>query len=125
MAHMRTFRELQVWQRSIDLAVATYTFTEGFPKREQYALTDDIRRAAASISANIAEGFGRGRDTEFDYFLRVAYGSLCELESHIELAERLNLGTPHQDLAILASEVGKMLNGLRSKMNRKLPTNNG
>ena len=119
MAPVRSFRDLIVWQRAIDLAVEVFRITQDFPKDQKDALTDNIRRCSTSISANIAEGFGRGKDSEFDYFLRISYGSLCELESHFEIAVRVGFLesrlVPEQKM----SEVGKMINGLRSKMEGK------
>jgi four helix bundle protein len=116
---VRNFRELVVWQRAIDLAVEVFRLTEDFPIEQRYALTDIIRRCATSVSANIAEGFGRGKDPEFGYFLRVALGSLCELESHLEVAVRVGYLPPEKVPVQSLSEIGKMINGLKSKLNTK------
>lgn len=83
------FRDLIVWQKSIDFCVFVYKITAGFPDCEKYALTSQIRRAVASIAANIAEGHGRRFKKEFVRFLCIALGSSSELESHLELAFRL------------------------------------
>lgn len=110
----RNFRDLQVWQRSIQLARAIYLATGDFPASEAFGLTSQIRRAAASIPANIAEGQGRGTDRSFALFIRQARGSLLELETHIELAHSLGWLKPdcYHPLLQEASEIARMLNGL-------------
>jgi len=111
---IKSHRDLIVWRKAMDLVVLVYKATEGFPKHELYGLTNQIRRAASSIPANIAEGQGRRSQTEFRQFLGNARGSLLELDTHLELALRLNYLTAsqydriHRDL----EEVGKVLNGL-------------
>ena len=98
----------------MDLVVLVYKATEGFPRHELYGLTSQIRRAASSVPANIAEGQGRRSKTEFRQFLGNARGSLLELDTHLELALRLNYLTPTQHGRINDQliEVGKILNGL-------------
>src|SRR3990172_8375827 len=86
---MRDFRELQVWEKSHQLALAVYKLTVTFPKDELYGLTSQIRRACVSIAANIAEGCGRSGDAEFARFLQIAMGSASELEYHLLLARDL------------------------------------
>lgn len=110
----RSYKDLVVWQKAMNLVVDCYRFTEDFPKSEMYGLTNQLRRAAVSIPANIAEGQGRQYDAEFIRFLYIAYGSLSELETHIEIAQRLNfLGKEKaNNLLEQAAEVGRVLNGL-------------
>ena len=86
---MRDFRKLKIWQRAHQLTLGIYRATAGFPKREIYGLTSQIRRASASIPANIAEGSGRHGDTEFARFLQIAAGSASELQYHLILAKDL------------------------------------
>ena len=111
---IKSHRDLIVWRKAMDLVVLVYKATESFPKHELYGLTSQIRRAASSIPANIAEGQGRRSKTEFRQFLGNARGSLLELDTHLELALRLNYLTTsqhdriHRDL----EEVGRILNGL-------------
>jgi len=83
------FEDLEVWQLSIELAVEIYKVTNKFPKSELYSLTNQMRRAASSISANIAEGYGRHNYKEKIQFYKIANGSLLEVKSFCYLAERL------------------------------------
>jgi four helix bundle protein len=86
---MRDFKNPHVWERSHKLTLSTYRATGGFPKEEMYGLTSQMRRAAASVPANIAEGYSRGGDAELARFLRIAVGSAGELEYHLLLAHDL------------------------------------
>ncbi|MEA3403666.1 MAG: four helix bundle protein [Armatimonadota bacterium] len=109
-----SFRDLTVWQRAVDVAGDVYRLTETYPKRETYGLTSQMRRCAASIPANIAEGRGRHGDGDFLRFLYIAAGSLAELETFVELSRRLDYAT-NDELAPLersVEEVGRMLQGL-------------
>lgn len=113
-----TYKDLIVWQRSIQLVVEVYKLTENFPREEIYGLTSQIRRSAVSISSNIAEGRFRGSRKDYLQFLRVAYSSGAELETQIEIAKRLpetkNLDYSKTDSLLL--EVMKMLNVMIKKM---------
>jgi four helix bundle protein len=104
----------------MDFVETVYTATKGFPKEELYGLTSQIRRAVVSIPSNIAEGQGRKSSGDFARFLAIAYGSLREVETQIRIAERLNyLGKAEsQNLITLASEVGRLLNGLSNSLQR-------
>jgi len=86
---MHDFRQLDVWEESVLVAEAVYRLTSEFPNEERFGLTTQTRRAAVSVSSNIAEGAGRGRSKEMAQFLRIALGSLSELETQIEIACRL------------------------------------
>lgn len=86
---MNNFRELTVWKRGVKLASRIYKLTSDFPKSEMYGLTSQIRRSAVSISSNIAEGAGRGSDKDFAKFLRISFGSACELETQLIIANDL------------------------------------
>jgi four helix bundle protein len=118
MSGLRSFRELVVWQKSVDLAEKVYLATKGFPKEELFGLTSQMRRAAVSIPSNIAEGQSRNSTGEFLQFLGIARGSLAELETQIELARRLGYLTPQQAEALLAecTEIGKTLSGLMKSL---------
>ena len=85
---MSNFRDLRVWQEAMDLTVQVYKMAEEMPKHEIHGLTSQIRRSAVSVPSNIAEGCGRRRGKEFYHFLDISYGSLCELETQLELVER-------------------------------------
>ncbi|MEW6181728.1 MAG: four helix bundle protein [Bacillota bacterium] len=89
MSSVKSYQDLIVWQKSIDLVQKTYQFTQRFPKEEIYGLTLQIRRAAVSIPANIAEGQARNSTGEFKQFLGMAKGSLAELETLLILSEKL------------------------------------
>ncbi len=113
-APIKSHRDLIVWQKSMNLVVSVYRATDTFPKAETYGLTSQIRRAATSIPANIAEGQGRRLSKEFIYFLANARGSLWELDTHLEAATRLGFLSADQQgkLQNQMDEVGRMLNGL-------------
>lgn len=87
---MKDFRSLAVWEKSHRLTLAVYQATQKFPKEEQYGLTSQIRRAAASVPANIAEGCGKDTDPDFARYLQIAMGSAIELEYHLLLANDLH-----------------------------------
>ena len=112
---VRHYRDLLVWQKAMDLATRCYEATREFPREELYGLTLQIRKAASSIPSNIAEGKARGGDKEFQYFLRVARGSLAELETLLEISHRTGLLHPEllASLMSLADEIGRMLWGLQ------------
>ena len=109
-----SFRDLRVWQASMDLAVAVYRKTDLFPKHELYGLAQQMRRAAVSVASNIAEGKGRRHDKEFRQFLFHARGSLLELETQLAIAIRLEYLTEQQarEVQVLATTVGRSLTGL-------------
>ncbi|MBZ5514301.1 MAG: four helix bundle protein [Acidobacteriia bacterium] len=113
-AAIHSYRDLKVWQQAMDLAEACYRTTREFPKDELYGMTSQIRRSAASVPANIAEGRGRETRGEFIQFLRVAQGSVKELETHLLLAERIGSMLPKDSEAILerCEAVGRMLRAL-------------
>lgn len=87
---MKDFRNLQVWEKSHHLTLAVYGVTKTFPKEELFGLTSQVRRAVASIPTNIAEGCGRGSDADFSRFLQIAFGSACEVEYQLMLANDLS-----------------------------------
>jgi len=114
-----TFRDLKCWQKAFDLAVAVYAATRGFPKEELFALTNQLRRAAISVMSNIAEGKGRLSDKDSLRFFGNARGSLFEIESQIDIAEKLTYVSQVDARVIRSqtSEVGKLLNGLIRSFN--------
>ena len=114
---IRSYRDLDVWQVSMALAELCYLETKPFPRDELFGMTTQIRRAAAAIPANVAEGYGRETPGAFVQFLRVAQGSLKELETHIILSQRVTLLSPEPAAKLLAEcdRVGRMLrNFIRS-----------
>lgn len=107
-----SYKELVVWQKSVELVVAIYGLTENFPKSELYGLVSQMRRAAVSLPSNIAEGRRRGTRKDFRHFLLLAYGSGAELETQIEISKRLSFGknSDFSRVESLLSEVMRMLN---------------
>lgn len=119
---IQSYRELEVWKISMDLADKIYDITETFPKNEMYGLASQIRRAAVSIPSNIAEGRARSGTKELLYFINIARGSLAELETQLILSERrkyIDSDTLEQLISI-ANSVGKMLTRLYQSLERKL-----
>ncbi len=116
----RSYEDLIVWQKSIQLVVLTYECTESFPKTEQFGLTSQMRRASVSIASNIAEGSKRGGEKEF---LRIAYGSASELETQLHISQRLVFcpESHYQGMRGLITEVSKMLHALCSTFELKTP----
>jgi four helix bundle protein len=111
---INSHRDLIARQKAMDLVVVCYAATKTFPKDETYGLTSQIRRAAVSIPANVAEGQGRRLAKEFQQFLGHARGSFLELDTHLELALRLDYLDTEQHSSLLTKihEVGRILNGL-------------
>lgn len=110
---MRDYKSLKVWEKAHSLTVSLYEATKSFPKEELYALTSQIRRSAASIPANIAEGCGREGIPELTQFCRIAMGSASELEYHLLLSRDLGFLT-NCDYERLSNEVGEIKRMLRS-----------
>ncbi|MCO5160386.1 MAG: four helix bundle protein [Mesorhizobium sp.] len=113
-----SYQELVVWQQAMDLAVAVYETTKTWPKEEMYGLTSQARRAATSVPANIAEGYGREHRGSYLQFLRIAQGSLKELETHIFIADRVGVAGNRSLAPILQmiESVGKLLRLLIRKL---------
>ena len=114
MAQKQSFRELRVWQLGCEVAVDVYRLTERFPKAEMYGLTQQMRRAATSIPANIAEGCARKGVGEFTQFLHIAAGSLAEPDTFLEITRHLDYAEAeaHTHLCAKSAELGRMLYGL-------------
>ncbi len=121
MSNIKSYRDLQVWKKSIDLAEMIYHDSRRFPAEERYGLTSQMRRAAASVPANIAEGAARTGTGEFLQFLSVATGSLAEVETFLILAERLKLLPTErvQTLLTHCEEISRMLGGLKRSLQSK------
>ncbi len=115
---VRSYRDLFAWQKVMDLAAGVYRVTETFPAREQFGLSNQMRRASVSIPSNIAEGQGRGTTKDDVHFLHIARGSLQELETHLLLAQRLTFASESevQSLLSLADEVSRLVSGLMNSL---------
>ena len=118
---MKSYRELFVWQKGMDVVVSVYTLTSKFPKEEIYGLTSQMKRSAVSIPSNIAEGYARKHKQEYIQFLRIAYGSGAELETQLEIAKKLHFASEKEILQVenLLIEVMKMLNKFISSLAAK------
>lgn len=123
---MRQYKNLKIWERSVDLALLVYKITSDFPKSEIYGLTSQLRRCSVSISSNIAEGAARSSDKEFQRFLDIAYGSCYELQSQLFIAFKLNLLNKSQfkEMNTEMDEIPKMIFTFSKTLNRSLTTHN-
>ena len=117
---LKTYQELIVWQKAMDLVEEVYEASRCFPREEIYGLTSQLRRAAISIPSNVAEGQGRRTTPDFIRHLSIAYGSLMELETQILIATRLSylVQGECQKVMSMAGEVGRLLNGLMASLAR-------
>lgn len=115
---MFNFEKLEVWQKAIVFADSVYSVTRTFPENERFGLTSQMRRAAVSVSSNIAEGSSRFSNKEFARFIEIATGSVFEVVSQAQISQRQGLlnSHAHHDLWQQAQEMGKMLSGLRRKL---------
>jgi four helix bundle protein len=115
---VKSFRDLLVWQKGIELTKAVYCLTQKFPAEEKFGLVSQLRRAAVSIPSNIAEGQARRSSAEFSQFISISLGSLAELETQLILASELEIATMNQIEPLIARihELQKMLYSLRSKL---------
>ncbi len=121
---MKSYRELKVWQLGMELAKEVYVLTREFPKHETYGLTSQVRRAAVSVPANIAEGHAKGWTKDFLRHLSITCGSLAEVETHLILADSLGYCKDQQTTRLLdkCAEERRMLSGLQRSLRNKLPS---
>ncbi len=110
----KSFQDLRVWNMSMELTMLIYDLTSDFPKHEIYGLSSQMRRAAVSISSNLAEGSARGTKKDFRQFVLIARGSNAELQTQLMVAKRLAYCSPQKitEAETLTQEVGRMLHGL-------------
>jgi four helix bundle protein len=120
---MRPHERLDVWRKSIDFVVDLYKVTESFPKDERFGLTSQLRRAAVSIPANIAEGAGRKSGKEFGYFLSNSQGSASEVETELLISHRLGYLSDADYLPLVSTldGIGRMLTGLSQHVHERQP----
>ena len=115
---VKSFRDLLVWQRAIQLSVAIYRLTQGFPREEIYGMTSQMRRSAVSVPSNIAEGYGRKSTADYVRFLQIAISSLYEVQTQLEIAR--NLGCFSRDayerIYAQSRELERMLSSLIRKV---------
>jgi four helix bundle protein len=114
----KSFKDLDVWKKSIKLSKVIYGLTENFPEKEKYGITNQIRRCSVSIASNIAEGSGRYSDKEFLQFLSIARGSVAELYTQLFISAEVGYLSKNDfdNIEISINEIGKMINGLRNSL---------
>ena len=119
---IRSYRDLRVWQRGIELVESIYVITQSFPKQEIYGLTSQMRRAAISIPANISEGHSREHTKEFRNFLSITQGSISELETELEIATRLGYVATQQFHGLMTQIAGlaKQVRALREALAKRI-----
>ena len=117
-----SYKDLRVWKQSVDLALEIYRYTQNFPKHELYGLTSQLRRAAVSVSSNIAEGKGRSSDKELILFLHHSRGSLLELETQVFIASELAYIEESQAKHLLSQveDLAKALNALINALKKSI-----
>lgn len=113
---MKSYKELIVWQKSVELVIEIYKLTDKFPESEIFGLSSQMRRAAISIPSNIAEGYSRKHDKEFYQFIKISFGPAAELETQMIIANKLGMVNPKEfELAEkILNEILRMLNKLSS-----------
>ena len=121
MQKISSYQQLEIWQKSMILVTTIYQITSAFPKTEIFGLTSQMRRAAVSIPSNIAEGWGRKLTKEFIQYLRIARGSLLELETHLMISQNLGYIENQISNKLLLStlEINKMINSMISSLEKK------
>src|SRR5437899_414738 len=124
---IRGYRDLIVWQDSMDLVVTVYRITATFPKEERYSLVNQLRRAAVSVPSNITEGHGRSRTGDYLRHLSVAVGSLSEVETQVQISRRLEYIAEDDQSRLLDScnAIAKMLGGLIRSLRKRLESGAG
>ena len=120
---MKSYKELEVWQKSIDLVTEIYSITKDFPNEEKYGIISQIRRSAISVPANIAEGWGRNSTKEYIQFLYIARSSLLELETHfiisnnIKYINKIILNKIQKKIESIAMMLNRLISSLKNKEN--------
>ncbi len=118
MQSISSYKDLIVWQKSMCLATSIYKLTSKFPKEEMYGLSSQMKRAAVSIASNVAEGSIRGSKKDFAHFLRMASGSVAELQTQTEICRQLPFGSKldYNEIDSLMVKINKMIHGLIRKL---------
>jgi len=118
MEKIRSFKDLKIWQKGIEIVKDVYLLTEDFPKEETYGLTIQMKRAAVSVPSNIAEGFKRYHSKEYSQFLHIALGSAAELETQLVIAKELGFikNKPLDEIFEKLDHLSKMISSLLNKL---------
>jgi four helix bundle protein len=124
MSRMRSYQDMEVWTRGVDLAERIYRLTRTFPPAERHGLASQMQRASVSVPSNVAEGWGRGSQKEFLRFLSIARGSLFELHTQTVIAQRIGYVSEEESTAVLADAdvLSRMLLSLMRKIRSNLPS---
>lgn len=121
MSSIKSYKDLLIWQKGVEIVVSTYKLTKTFPQDELYALTSQIKRAAISIPSNIAEGYGRNTDKSFSHFIDISRGSLYELETQLLIAKELDFiqdTDMFNHVISLINEESKMINAFNNSLSK-------
>ena len=119
MNTIKSYKDLLIWQKGIEIVKLVYLLVKHFPKEELYALSSQLKRASVSVPSNIAEGYGRNTDNSFSYFLDIARGSLFEIETQLVIAKEIGFITDekiYNDLLNQIEEESKMINAFLKKL---------
>ncbi len=122
MSNINSYKDLKIWQKGIELVELIYKITISFPKNEQYGITSQIKRSSVSVPSNIAEGWGRGYNSSFLQFIKIARGSLYELETQIIIAYKIQL-ISKEDFEIIENLImieSKMINSFITSLKNKI-----
>lgn len=119
MSEVKSYKDLLIWQKGIDIVINLYQLVEGFPKQETYALSSQLKRASVSIPSNIAEGYGRNSTQSYIHFVSISRGSLFELETQLIIAQKLKFVKNESLLSELMNQIteeSKMINSFLNKL---------
>ena len=119
MSKIKSYKDLLIWQKGIEIIISVYELVEDFPKEEMYALTSQLKRASISIPSNIAEGYGRNSSQSYIHFVSISRGSLFELETQLLVAQKLKFiknETLFSNLMNQITEESKMINSFINKL---------
>jgi len=119
LGEIKSYKDLLIWQKGVDIVVSIYQLVEGFPKEEIYALSSQLKRASVSIPANIAEGYGRNSTQSYIHFVSISRGSLCELETQLLVSQKLNFIKNEKlfnEIMNQITEESKMINSFINKL---------
>ena len=119
MSEIKSYRDLLIWQKGIEIVVLTYKLVSSFPKDELYALSSQIKRSSVSIPSNISEGYWRQSTQSYIQFIKIARGSLCELETQLLIAKKLDFISDEKLFSELTNQIieeSKMINSFLNKL---------
>lgn len=121
MSEIKSYKDLLIWEKGIEIVALTYKIVSSFPKDELYALSSQIKRSSISIPSNIAEGYGRQSTQNYIQFIKIARGSLCELETQLLVAKNLDFIQDEKLFSELINQIteeSKMINSFLNKLEK-------